>query len=312
VLDPFVGWIVPGFIRGLKIIKDNEINLIIATGPPFSSMVLGLLLSCITKTKLVLDYRDPWTNQMSSYCKVFGKTINKICERLSVKQASALVFCSELMRSNFQESLEKYSNAPTYVIYNGFFNNKDIDSFSLSQTKKNMIYAGRLYGERRIQVVAGSLRQLLVERVINCESFCFHVFGKFKKQDWDVIAKYGLYDIVKEHAQVPHHEVLKYMKGADILFLPSGSDVSYAVPFKFFDYLSVKRPILAITTEKSALADLMREIDCGELAFINDQSSIHIKLRSMILEERDYTYSGAEKYTWENKGFQYCEIIRSL
>jgi len=115
-LDPFSGWILPAIIKGLKIIKDYKIDLIIATGPPFSSMVVGFILSLITQAKLILDYRDPWTSHDRIYSKIFGKKINEFVEKASVKRAAGLVFCSQIMKANFLESFGKYTKAPCHVV----------------------------------------------------------------------------------------------------------------------------------------------------------------------------------------------------
>ncbi len=70
-----------------------------------------------------------------------------------------------------------------------------------------------------------------------------------------------LLDMIKEHDFVKYQTIIKHMKAADILFLPSGFDVKYAIPFKLFDYLSVKRPIFAVAPRNSAVAALMNQID---------------------------------------------------
>ena len=311
-LDPFSGWILPAIIKGLKIVKDHKIDLIIVTGPPFSSMVVGFILSLITQAKLILDYRDPWTNLNSKYCKIFGKKLNEFLEKASVKRAAGLVFCSQIMKANFLESFGKYTKAPCHVVTNGFHNNDTVQPLSLGKGRKNMVYAGSFYGERKIELLSESLFHLLNEGSITKDSFCLHVFGKIKDEDKQVIKKFGLEYIIKEHSPVPHEKIIKYMKDADILFLPSGTKVGYAIPYKFFDYLSVKRPIFAVAPEDSAVADLMDRIDCGKFALINNEESILKILRAILKNEDEYTFSGADEYTWEERGLKYMEVIDEL
>jgi len=309
LVEPHSGWILPTVVKGLQIIKDNKIDLIIATCPLCSSMVIGVLLSLMTKAKLILDYRDPWTNHNRTYCKIFGRRINEVFEKTSIRQASALVFCSRIMKDNLMDRLGKYTKATSYIVTNGFHNKDTIRPLSLGTARKNMVYSGNFYGERRIKLVARPLFHLLNEGSIMKDSFCFHVFGKLNAEDKEEINKHGLQDIVKERPRVPYEQITRYLKGADILFLPSGSDVSYAIPFKFFDYLSVKRPILAIAPENSAVAEMMNQIDCGRLALINSEESILKNLRTMLHEEKEYTFSHAQQYTWEEIGRKYLEVI---
>jgi len=312
VVDPFSGWILPALIKGLKVIKNNKIDLIIATGPPFSSMVVGFLLSIMTNNKLIIDYRDAWTGYRTHYCKLFGKKINQLCERWSIRRASALVFCSRIMKEEFISRLGNYTRASYHVVPNGFHNKDAIQPLSLGNGRKNIVYAGSLYGERRVKLLAKPLFHLLKEGLITKDTFCLHVFGKVNDQDRDQIMKYGLQDMIEQHPPVPYAQMLKYLRAADILFLPSGSDVSYAIPFKFYDYLSVKRPILAVAPKNSAVSEMMNKIDCGKLALINSEKSILKELRTMLSEEREYSFSGAERYTWHETFRKYIEVIDAV
>jgi len=312
IVDPYSGWILPALFKGLKIIKDNKINLIIATGPHFSQMVVAFLLSLMTRTKLILDYRDPWSNRNWKNHQIFRKKFNKLLEKLTISRASAIVFCSRIMMENLRDRLGKYTRAKYHVVTNGFYNREAIEPLCLGVQKKNMVYAGNLNAERRIKILARPLRQLLNEGSISKDTFCFHIFGNLMKEDREIIMKYGLEEIIKEQRRFPYDQIIKYLKGADILFLPSGSDFSYAIPFKFFDYLSVKRPIFAVAPESSAVAELMDSLDCGRFAPINSEESILRNLRAIISTEVEYSYSGSDQYAWKKIGDKYIGVIDNV
>ena len=61
LIDPLSGWILPALLKGLFIVKNYNIKTIIVTGPPFSPFIIATLLSITRSTKLIIDYRDPWT-----------------------------------------------------------------------------------------------------------------------------------------------------------------------------------------------------------------------------------------------------------
>jgi len=313
LVDRYSGWILPAFIKGLRVIKENKIDLIIATGPPFSPMVISLLLNLTTKTKMLLDYRDPWNYPDWNYCKIFGKKINEVLEKLSIRHASALIFCSQTMQEYFLSRLERHAKAPCHILSNGFQYNGAISPLSLGKAKKNMVYAGNFYGERNIKLLAKPLCQLLNEGAITKDSFCLHLFGKpLHAEEREIIREWGLQDIIKEHRAAPYEKILRYLKGADILFLPSGSEFRYAIPFKFYDYLSVKRPILAVAPENSAVAEMMSQIDCGRLALINSEESILKNLRKMLSTEEEHAHSGSEQYTWDKIGDKYIAVLEGI
>jgi len=163
LVDPYSGWIIPGFIKGLKIVKEKKISLVIATGPPFSCMVIGLLLNIATKVSLILDYRDPWSNFRSIHRKPLLEKINAFMEKITVRRASALVFCTQKMKTDFSTALGKYTEANRYVVYNGFDDKDTTQPLSLGANRKNMLYAGSFYGERRIELLVKPLVRLLNE-----------------------------------------------------------------------------------------------------------------------------------------------------
>src|SRR5215203_1214966 len=58
--DPQVLWNGPAFLSGMRALRSAPHHAIIASAPPFSSLLLGAALSRATKIPLVLDYRDEW------------------------------------------------------------------------------------------------------------------------------------------------------------------------------------------------------------------------------------------------------------
>jgi hypothetical protein len=58
--DPQILWNAPAFIAGIRALRRVHHDVIVASAPPFSSLLLGAALSAATGTPLVLDYRDEW------------------------------------------------------------------------------------------------------------------------------------------------------------------------------------------------------------------------------------------------------------
>jgi glycosyltransferase involved in cell wall biosynthesis len=308
-IDPYIGWILPAMLKGLKIVKRRGIDLIISTGPPFTTMVIGFLLSKMTSTNLILDYRDPWTNKIGGIQNIIRLKIMERLERMIVKHASALIFCSPAMKEDFVERFGEDTEKIYHVITNGFYNKDNIQGLSLGKFQKNVIYAGNFYGERKIKLLANAIIHAMDKGIITKENFCLHIFGKICREDKLAIIGYGLQDLVKEYPQVSYEKSIKYLEGAAILFLLSGSDMKYSIPYKFFDYLSVKRPILGVAPENSAVERIMSEIDCGRMAIINNEESILSNFCAMLREGNIHTYEGAEQYTWGKIAKRYSKVI---
>lgn len=312
-LDSYTGWIPPAVRRGAEIIRKTGTRALLVSGPPFSPFVAAGLLQQMTGVRLVLDYRDPWATQEfvlgARYKSMFRRSANRMAERAVVRKASAVVTCSHTMKDLFRESFPSGRYPEPEVIHNGYWPEEQIEPLHLDQDRTVMIYAGELYGERRIELVAGPIRKLLDSGQIEPDSFRFYVFGRIDERDSGVLRSLGLSETICEVPRVVYSEMVRYLRGADILFLPSGAKVDYAIPFKFYDYLKARRPVLALTPRESELGRLMRTVDCGEVVELEDGPGVEAALGRMIRGERNYTFAGSEAYTWDSSARKYADLI---
>jgi len=313
LIDPYSGWIIPALIKGITILRKYKIDTIIVTGPPFSPVLSAILLSILFRTRLIIDYRDPWTthpwNVRDKYGNIFFKVINCMLEIVAVKRSSDLVFTSHRMKDKFIENYGKKTKACCHVINNGYNNSNVVKPSPLDKERINLVFAGELYGERKIELIAKPISALLKEGSITKEGYRFHIFGRLNEDDKKIIREYNLGKIIKEYQPVPHNKIMEYLKGADILVLIVGFAMDYSISYKFYDYLSVKRPILAIIPKNSAMELMMMELDCGEVGYINDYDSIHEALRKLLFQDYSYTFRGAEKFTWDMAAKKYYRVI---
>ncbi len=309
LIDSYLGWLIPGLIKGYKIIKESKIDIIIVTGPPFSSFLIAYLLSKFLRIKLILDFRDPWTIYHHSL-SALGFKLCKWLEKKFLNYSDALVL-NTCKSADFYNKL--VSKDKIYVIGNGFDSKmQSINPNYLDKNKIVILYTGNFYGDRKLNYLFEPIQNLYNKGLIKSGSIAIHVFGKLRDDDKDIIERLQLQTLVNEHEKVSYENVVAYMKGADILYLPQGGDVKYSIPFKFFDYLNARKPILAVTSLHSAINDIMQEIECGEIADINDSNSIFNALNKILVEKNAYSFKHIENYSWENISSRYLNIIHSI
>jgi hypothetical protein len=312
VLDPFSGWIPSAVATGSAVIERHGIDLLIATGPPFSSHVIGRILSGRHDLPLVLDYRDPWTNRKEMvYPRLGGERVNRILERKCIERSSAVVLNTPAMQRDFHAAFGPMLKVPTVVINNGYVP-CTAEPVSLGGGTLNIVYAGNLYGRRSLSLLGDGVARLIGEGVLRPDALRFHVFGKIMDRDRPMLAAKGLGDLFVEHAPVDHASILKILMGADVLLLIVGKDMDYSISYKFYDYLSVRRPILALAPAGSQMIETMGLVDCGSAADIEDREAVYRALKELLTRPRPYTFAGAEQYTWKEMGQRYLQLIRSL
>ena len=139
-----------------------------------------------------------------------------------------------------------------------------------------------------------------------------HVFGKIHDEDAELINKLGLSKIIIEHGKINYDLLTSYMKGADILYLSQGEDHRDCVPYKLTDYLTIGKPVLAVTSLNSATYNFMEGLDCGIAADIDDQDSIYKALKEILIDKKKFTFEGKEKYSIDNLSENFYKIITNL
>ena len=63
--DNNVSWVPFAIIKGYRVVKREGIRHVYVTGKPFSSFLIGVMLKKLCGTRLVIDYRDPWTQNIN-------------------------------------------------------------------------------------------------------------------------------------------------------------------------------------------------------------------------------------------------------
>lgn len=131
-----VKWIINGYKEGIRIIKDEKIDLIYSTVPDPEAYIIALLLSVVAGKKFLCDFRDP-TPWMYEKIVSLENLIMKFLQKVTQWKGYAIVSISSILTIRLIEN-EWLMNRKKYVtIYNGF----DINDFkSINRIDKKKIY----------------------------------------------------------------------------------------------------------------------------------------------------------------------------
>ena len=244
-------WFLPALISSYKIVKANHIKVIFTSSSPISNHLIGFCLKKITKVKWVADFRDEWTQ--SSYLKFLTpvhRYLAGILEKLILKNADQITTVSDGLTDSYQTMLNKNSEKFT-TITNGFDGQDFLNlNKKLSKNKLVLAHAGSLYGSRKADIFLIAFKEL-----------------NFKDVDLKFI---GL------KKRLSHKESLEELAKANVLLLIlSPMDNSSVMTGKIFEYLALRRPILALAPEKSGATKLIKKLKVGEV--VNPENKLEIK-----------------------------------
>ncbi|MCD6564453.1 MAG: glycosyltransferase [Bacteroidales bacterium] len=314
--DRQIGWLPFALFNGYKIIKDEQIKLILATASPWTSLLVGKILSLLCRATLVLDYRDPWLenpfNKFEERRLYFY--LSKLLEKFIVNSASAVILNTEKLKDIF---IEKY-NSPNrfFVLYNGY-DNADIiveSNENLNRCNKDefiFIHAGSLYGNRSIDAFLIAFKDCLDRRIFgeiiarvillggdkNLYNKCLNILGEsYFKKHCNVMRR------------IAHDHCVSYMKKSDCLLLfQQGTNVQ--VPRKLFEYLALQKPIIALTPDEGETSELIKKNDAG-LIIKEDVNAIVGAMESMFMDY-DMFYNKVRKNQYF-KHYDSVNIVKKL
>lgn len=245
------------------ILKQENISILITTGPPHSLHLIGLRMkSRCPEMKWVADFRDPWTEIGYHRDLFLGKRARKKHRDLEarvLRGADRILATSQTTAA----SLSEKASRPVRVITNGF----DGDPADGSQPDGPFILAhiGSLLSGRNPTSLWDALSRMLAETQGFREDLRIELTGLVSPEVMESLKNRGLDGFVKVRSYVPHREAKRLQRQAQVLLLPEidSPDTRGIVPGKLFEYMAAGRPVLAIGPEGWEAARHVRESNIG-------------------------------------------------
>jgi glycosyltransferase involved in cell wall biosynthesis len=256
--DAQVLWL-PGAVReGRRLLAAIPHDAIVATGPPFSSFLIGAALSQQAGLPLVLDYRDEW-DLSNAYWEnkrpgALARWAQGHMQRRVVRTAKALIATTRCSAAALREMADRAgSRADVGWIYNGF----DPQDFAAEpppaaggHAPYRLVYTGTLWEMTAVSPLVEAVHRLAAERPGLAANLELVFAGRRTAPQQAALDR--LRDLpcrLTEHPYLEHSDALKLLRSAGGLcaLLSDLPGVDRVVPAKIFEYMAARRPVLAIT-----------------------------------------------------------------
>ena len=272
--DARVGWVPFATSAVRKLLQRQKFHAIMSTGPPHSGHLVGMAAHRLSKLPWVVDMRDPWVeiyyaDQM--YEGGMARKIQTYLERKVLRTATAVVSVSRHVGSGLKERapIQYYETIP-----NGF-DPADISKNRHSQIQKRYAFILAYIGTYNLRIHSNALVNAL-QKLHSRGPVEVHFVGKVATEALEAYRANGI--TVKEVGYLPHAEAVAHMQSADVLLLsvPHSQDqgVTGIVTGKAFEYMSARKPILALGPLDGDLADILKRVQGGRMFDHNDQEGI--------------------------------------
>ncbi len=291
--DSRVGWVRFAFREAKKIIKEQGIDIVITTGPPNSTHLVGLKLKSYLNITWIADFRDPWTELYYNkflYRFGFAQKKDEKLERKVLQSADLVLTVGPSLKEHLVQK-GKIHSSKIHYIYNGFDENdyKDI-KVAADPNFFTITHIGVLSPSQPVTALLNSIRHFIDNNHPICKFLRLRIVGTVTE---DIIhqIKSTIPEINLEFiGYVPKKSAIEYMLSSDLLFnsLPEMDNSELLISGKLMEYIAANKPILCLGNPNGDAANLLKELENSKVFDRSDTA--------LIVEYLDKLF-----YNWTNK-----------
>jgi glycosyltransferase involved in cell wall biosynthesis len=265
--------------------------------------VLAAELCGEIKNPLFLDLRDPWSiNPYKIYPTPLHRYIDKIREEKTIARLKFIISAYQSTLNDYKRRIKGFSESDSLFLPNGFdeedFSN--LDMLDVPQKGKfNLGFSGSIYSHLNTPEPVFAAMQVLKKKNTDIH---FHHIGTsvYNISEWADV--YGISDRVHPWGYKDHRQSLGILQGMDALCIildDRWNNAGNTVGGKLYEYLRLRKPILAIIPENGEAANVIRKTNSGVIVSSKSTEQIVTVLEQLIAKKRTFSWMGLEEYSRE-------------
>jgi glycosyltransferase involved in cell wall biosynthesis len=277
--------------------------------------LIGLRLKKKTGIKWIADFRDPWTN-IDFYQELlltkYADKKHRLLEKKVLTGADAVIAVSPSMSRDFIKTGVK--NAVT--ITNGFEPLGTSSSFT--NLKFSITHLGSIPYSRNPENLWIVLSELALVNKEFSDRLQINLIGKADYKVIESIKKSGLGKYLVYQSYIPHNQAVGFLKNSAMLLLLINKSVNAKgiLTNKLFEYLSVKRPVLAIGPEDGDAAGIINDTHSGAIFDANEKETLKkhvIESFNLFLNNNlEIKSEGLEKYSIKSLTSKLVQLLNEI
>lgn len=296
--DPQIVWTAAAYASGLYIAKREKPDVLYSSSPPNSLNVLALALARKLQLPWIADFRDPWTDGLRRRQwypdHPARQRREENWERSVFEYANHVLVTTDPARETF---VSKYPWCPperVSVLTNGFdpadFEHIGSDNRLLEPGLLHLSLSGNVETMFDLAPFLQAVAELLDADPEARKILRINFLGTKRQPHYDSsIEEYGIGDVVRFHAYMPHERVVQLVAESDALMLcqiPAKESGGVKLPGKMFEYLYTRKPILALTIP-GVTTSILDRAGVGRVVNPNDVAGIRAELAQFVYEYRN-------------------------
>ncbi len=313
--DEFVTWALTAIPAARRIVRDEQIDVLVTTSPPASVNLIGAAVKQSTGVPWVADLRDSVAanpdrrvERLAVRAKEQGQAL---VARLVAKRADAVVAVSDSIADEMRElgadRVEMIPNGCDFEDFEGL-EYRPGERFRITHT-------GTFFGHRDPKPFLSALAQ-------SEEDVVARFVGGLRAADREWAERLELGDRLEEIPHVPRRSALELQRDSEalLLLLPEAGGRGRGVPSgKIFEYLAAERPILAAVPPDGIAAQLVRRAEAGVVVPPDDVAAISAAIDGLrarwqagALDGSGLTPELRETLSRQTRSREFADVVRSV
>ncbi len=259
-------------------------SVILASGPPFHNFVAAFYLARSFHAKLVLDYRDEWTENPFGHHDT-GR-FSRAWERRCLGAADLVLFTTHSQLQHQLKAFPTLTCEKARVLPNGwdpaFFRTKASGSQRATGLDGKILitYTGSLGNHKLPDGFFSALHRIVSKRPDLAKRIRLRFVGIRYPQATRILRDYPHQEMLIILDQVPKDVANRMKQESDALLLCTNPSLARYLPGKLFEYLAAGSPILLYGASGEA-SRLVSELEAGYVIQEGDDKALELALRDI-------------------------------
>lgn len=272
VPDENVGWFPFAIATGLRMIAEERPEVILATAPPYSSLLVGNALAGITRRPWVADLRDPWTQDPFARPRLpVRERFERWLEGHLLCSARFVLVTTDSLANRLSSDHPDLDRRNIITIRHGFDPPLVENAAYRRNERFTITHTGTFYAKRSPVPFLGGLRKFLDTSRLDPTTVRARFMGGFDPENGrrtvSALRELGLGGVVELMGRKSHEESVRQMIRSEALLyvLATEAEGDLIVPAKTWEYIASGRPILALVPENTEATAILKRFGRGPL-----------------------------------------------
>ncbi len=285
--DNKIGWKRFAMKAARQIFKQDPFDLVYATAPPYTCLMIGAAIARREQLPLIVDYRDDWVdNPRHTYPTYWHRKLTARMEHKVLEECVHVFSINETIMRAIQlrnpQATCSYSVVPQGYDPADFDHIQDQNPQAGDPSVMTFLYAGMFYDAQQPDTFLTAVRVLHERRPELKRRIKLKFVGLFPESKKILIQQLSLENNTELMGYLDHSDATKQLAKADVAWMIIGHQTGEEMisTGKLFEYMGSQKPILALVPNGEAKRAL-EGYDAATLVDPDDVEAISVAIEEL-------------------------------